>query len=94
MRSNRVTGFLIEVRRQRDHPYQELEDGRHVGGVHHGGVAEPQLQGHLPHVGLLAHRVFQGVGGAVVRKVSGGLDPECEEVGEQLFAFLISLLHR
>ena len=30
----------------------------------------------------------------VVRKVSGGLDPECEEVGEQLFAFLISLLHR
>ena len=31
---------------------------------------------------------------AVVRKVSGGLDPECEEVGEQLFAFLISLLHR
>ena len=31
---------------------------------------------------------------SVVRKVSGGLDPECEEVGEQLFAFLISLLHR
>ena len=28
----------------------------------------------------------------VVRKVSDGLDPECEEVGEQIFAFLISLL--
>ena len=47
-----------------------------------------------PTAGFASFGLLYSPSKTVVRKVSGGLDPECEEVGEQLFAFLISLLHR